>query len=68
MFNALLGHGWIHQNWCFPSTLHQKLMFFNGNSTETIYANPDVKYAKSCFIDVGIVGDELVPYWRNYSN
>ncbi|GKV12837.1 hypothetical protein SLEP1_g23931 [Rubroshorea leprosula] len=38
-YNALLGRDWIHSNWCVPSTLHQRLIFWNGGKTEVVYAD-----------------------------
>ncbi|GKV50531.1 hypothetical protein SLEP1_g57234 [Rubroshorea leprosula] len=38
-YNALLGRGWIHSSWCVPSTLHQKLIFWNGGRTEVVTAD-----------------------------
>ncbi|GKV34835.1 hypothetical protein SLEP1_g43177 [Rubroshorea leprosula] len=38
-YNALLGRDWIHSSWCVPSTLHQKLMFWNGGRTEVVTAD-----------------------------
>jgi len=38
-YNALLGRNWIHQNQCVPSSLHQSLIFWNGNDIEMIKAN-----------------------------
>ena len=38
-YNVLLGREWIHANQCVPSTLHQQLQFWNGNSVEVIDAD-----------------------------
>ncbi|GKV34003.1 hypothetical protein SLEP1_g42432 [Rubroshorea leprosula] len=38
-YNALLGRDWIHSSWCVPSTLHQKLIFWNGGRTEVVTAD-----------------------------
>ena len=38
-------------------------MFWNGDKTETVYADLDAKHAESYIIDVGILGDALIPFW-----
>ena len=38
-YNALLGRDWIHPNFCIPSTLHQFLIFWNGEEVEVISAD-----------------------------
>ncbi|GKV32761.1 hypothetical protein SLEP1_g41342 [Rubroshorea leprosula] len=38
-YNALLGRDWIHSSWCVPSTLHQKLIFWNGGKTKVVTAD-----------------------------
>ncbi|GKV15581.1 hypothetical protein SLEP1_g26361 [Rubroshorea leprosula] len=38
-YNALLGRDWIHSSWCVPSTLHQKLIFWNGGRTKVVIAD-----------------------------
>ncbi|GKV27610.1 hypothetical protein SLEP1_g36766 [Rubroshorea leprosula] len=38
-YNALLGRDWIHLNWCVPSSLHQKLIFWNGGKAEVVSAD-----------------------------
>ncbi|GKV32763.1 hypothetical protein SLEP1_g41344 [Rubroshorea leprosula] len=38
-YNALLGRDWIHFSWCVPSTLHQKLIFWNGGRTKVVTAD-----------------------------
>ena len=38
-YNALLGLDWIHPNFCIPSTLHQFLIFWNGEEVEVIGAD-----------------------------
>ncbi|OMO51345.1 Retrotransposon gag protein [Corchorus capsularis] len=38
-YHALLGRDWIHSNWCVPSSLHQFLMFWNGNEVEIVHAD-----------------------------
>ena len=37
-------------------------MFWNGDKIETVYADPDAKYAESYMIDVGVLGDALIPF------
>ncbi|GKU97768.1 hypothetical protein SLEP1_g10860 [Rubroshorea leprosula] len=38
-YNALLGRDWIHSSWCVPSSLHQKLIFWNGGKVEVVSAD-----------------------------
>ncbi|GKV52448.1 hypothetical protein SLEP1_g59025 [Rubroshorea leprosula] len=38
-YNALLGSDWIHSSWCVPSSLHQKLIFWNGGKAEVVSAD-----------------------------
>ncbi|GKV01604.1 hypothetical protein SLEP1_g14149 [Rubroshorea leprosula] len=38
-YNALLGRDWIHSNWCVPSSVHQRLIFWNGGKTEVVYTD-----------------------------
>ncbi|GKV21983.1 hypothetical protein SLEP1_g31893 [Rubroshorea leprosula] len=38
-YNALLGRDWIHSSWCVPSSLHQKLIFWNGGKAEVVSAD-----------------------------
>ncbi|GKV17036.1 hypothetical protein SLEP1_g27591 [Rubroshorea leprosula] len=35
-YNALLVRDWIHSSWCVPSSLHQKLIFWNGGKAEVV--------------------------------
>lgn len=36
--NALLGRDWIHACYCIPSSLHQALLFWNGDEVEVVWA------------------------------
>jgi hypothetical protein len=38
-YNLLLGHDWIHVNGCVPSTLHQCVIQWVGDSVEVVKAN-----------------------------
>ncbi|OMO82013.1 Retrotransposon gag protein [Corchorus capsularis] len=38
-YNVLLGRDWIHSNWCVPSSLHQLLIFWNGDDMEIVHAD-----------------------------
>ncbi|GKU99827.1 hypothetical protein SLEP1_g12614 [Rubroshorea leprosula] len=38
-YNALLGRDWIHSSWCVPSSLHQKLIFWNCGKAEVVSAD-----------------------------
>jgi len=39
IYNALLGHDWIHSNMCLPSSLHQLLILWDGDKVEIVYAD-----------------------------
>lgn len=60
IFNVLIGQDWIHQNMCVPSTLHQKIMFWNKDKIENVYADPDIKHADSYMFDISVLGGMLV--------
>ncbi|GKV07193.1 hypothetical protein SLEP1_g18991 [Rubroshorea leprosula] len=38
-YNTLIGKDWIHSSWCVLSTLHQKLIFWNGGRVEVVKAD-----------------------------
>ncbi|XP_059624663.1 uncharacterized protein LOC132267525 [Cornus florida] len=38
-YNLLLGRDWIHPNMCIPSTLHQMLIFWDGNEVKIVEAD-----------------------------
>ncbi|XP_051140131.1 uncharacterized protein LOC127257705 [Andrographis paniculata] len=40
-YSAILGREWIHTMQCVPSTLHKKVMFWNGHQVETVEAETD---------------------------
>ncbi|XP_051124772.1 uncharacterized protein LOC127247103 [Andrographis paniculata] len=40
-YSTILGRDWIHTTQCVPSTLHQKIMFWNGDQVETVEAKAD---------------------------
>lgn len=53
-YAMLLGRDWIHSSQCVPSTLHQRLMFWEGDKVETVEVdkNPftdDVKMVEAIF-------------------
>jgi hypothetical protein len=37
-YSIILGHGWIHANHCFPSTLYQFLIQWIDNEIEVVHA------------------------------
>ncbi|GKV14311.1 hypothetical protein SLEP1_g25206 [Rubroshorea leprosula] len=51
-YNALLGRDWIHSSWCVPSSLHQKLIFWNGGKAEMDWRFPIIQYLKDQSIKV----------------
>ncbi|KAK9943094.1 hypothetical protein M0R45_008713 [Rubus argutus] len=42
-YNAILGRDWIHKHMCIPSTLHQLLIFWNGDEVEVVKADKPFK-------------------------
>ena len=38
-YNILLGRDWIHANWCVLSSLHQFLLFWEGNEVEVVWVD-----------------------------
>ena len=44
-YNLLLGHDWIHTNYCVPSTMHQCLIQWHGDDVELVRANEYVSIA-----------------------
>jgi hypothetical protein len=38
-YNAILGHDWIHANYCVPSTLYQFLIQWVGEEVEIVHAD-----------------------------
>ena len=43
-YNVLLGRVWVYPNFCIPSTLHQFLIFWNGEEIEVIGADSKLLY------------------------
>ncbi|GKV35610.1 hypothetical protein SLEP1_g43856 [Rubroshorea leprosula] len=58
-YNALLGRDWIHSNWCVPSTLHQRLIFWNGGKTEVVYANNRPFLANSNMVEARYYDEDI---------
>ena len=44
-YSVLLGRDWIHANCCIPSTMHQVLLQWDGDSVETVLANASAQVA-----------------------
>jgi hypothetical protein len=44
-YNLLLGHEWIHANYCIPSTMHQCLIQWQGDNVEVVQADTSVSVA-----------------------
>ena len=44
-YNLLLGHDWIHANYCVPSTMHQCLIQWHGDNVELVLADDSVSIA-----------------------
>ena len=60
-YNALLGRDWIHTNWCIPSTLHQFLIFWNGNEVEVVLADHKPFVAKVNCSEAVLYEDDIGP-------
>ncbi|GKU99855.1 hypothetical protein SLEP1_g12638 [Rubroshorea leprosula] len=58
-YNALLGRDWIHSNWCVPSTLHQRLIFWNGGKTEVVYADNGPFLANSNMVEARYYDEDV---------
>ena len=41
-YSLLLGHDWIHANYCVPSTMHQCLIQWHGDDVELVRADESV--------------------------
>ena len=41
-YSLLLGHDWIHANYCVPSTMHQCLIQWHGDDVELVRTNESV--------------------------
>ena len=44
-YSLLLGHDWIHANYCVPSNMHQCLFQWHGDDVELILADESVSIA-----------------------
>ena len=44
-YSLLLGHDWIHANYCVPSTMHQCLIQWHGDDVELVCANESMSIA-----------------------
>ena len=60
-YNALLGRGWIHANWCVSSSLHQFLLFWKGDEVEVVWANKQPFIATSNFVEASYYDQEFGP-------
>ncbi|GKV11259.1 hypothetical protein SLEP1_g22525 [Rubroshorea leprosula] len=58
-YNALLGRDWIHSNWCVPSTLHQRLIFWNGGKTEVVYVDNRPFLANSNMVEAQYYDEDV---------
>ncbi|GKV36311.1 hypothetical protein SLEP1_g44457 [Rubroshorea leprosula] len=58
-YNALLGRDWIHSNWCVPSSLHQRLIFWNGGKTEVVYADNRPFLANSNMVEARYYDEDV---------
>ena len=60
-YNALLGRDWIHPNFCIPSTLHQFLIFWNGEEVEVIGADNKPFVARVHGVEALLYEDHIGP-------
>ena len=44
-YSLLLGHDWIHANYCVPSTMYQCLIQWHGDDVELVHADDSVSIA-----------------------
>ena len=44
-YNVLLGRDWIHANCCVPSTMHQKILQWDGDKVEVVTADSSAHVA-----------------------
>ncbi|GKV53656.1 hypothetical protein SLEP1_g60173, partial [Rubroshorea leprosula] len=58
-YNALLGRDWIHLNWCVPSTLHQRLIFWNGGKTEVVQVDSRPFLANSNMVEARYYDEDV---------
>jgi hypothetical protein len=42
-YTVLLGRGWIHANYCIPSTMHQYLIQWDGDEVEVVHADDSIE-------------------------
>lgn len=60
-YNALIGRDWIHSWWAIPSSLHQFLVFWNGNKVEVVWADGHPFVAKVNAAEAILYDDEIGP-------
>lgn len=58
-YNVILGRDWIHKHMCIPSTLHQLLIFWNGDEVEIVRAD-DKPFKATANVVEAAYYDELV--------
>ena len=44
-YSLLLGHDWIHANYCVPSTMHQCVIQWHGDDVELVHADESMSIA-----------------------
>ncbi|XP_059635368.1 uncharacterized protein LOC132277533 [Cornus florida] len=60
-YNLLLGRDWIHPNMCITSTLHQMLIFWDGNEVKIVEANSKPFIAKVYSAKAALYDETVVP-------
>ncbi|GKV52897.1 hypothetical protein SLEP1_g59450 [Rubroshorea leprosula] len=58
-YNALLGRDWIHSSWCVPSSLHQKLIFWNGGKAEVVSADDKLFSANTYLVEARYYEEDI---------
>ncbi|GKV06877.1 hypothetical protein SLEP1_g18697 [Rubroshorea leprosula] len=58
-YNALLGRDWIHSSWCVPSTLHQKLIFWNSGRTKVVTADDKPFVANTSAVEARYYDEDI---------
>ncbi|GKV03063.1 hypothetical protein SLEP1_g15430 [Rubroshorea leprosula] len=59
IYNVLLRRDWIHSNRRVPSTLHQRLIFWNGGKTEVVYADNRPFLANSIMVEARYYDEDV---------
>lgn len=61
IYTMLLGRNWIHLSQCVPSTLHQRLMVWEGDKVETVKADKNPFSADVKMVEAILYSPHLEP-------